>query len=377
MAPVGVAAWFLALAIHPFERFFTGDSRVRPSDGVLALALVLALLALRRRSLHGLPWWAVGALLAYAVLGGATVVVGEGGPDGATLALGGFGLVGYALTAALALQLSAAARRAVGLLFAVLAAVVFVLVAVGLVLFFLGHPTELVGTYGDLPVRDWYARAQAGFAHPNLLASWCIVASTIVAWSGAANRPWLRRSAQVLLAITVLTTFSRAILGFAVAAAWRSGRRTLALGVTAAAVVVVVGLVFVNPRPEGGESVRQQTIASAAETVIERPLFGVGLGNLPADANGGAYRAHLTPLDIAATQGIPSLLALVVALVVLWRRQRRPTDLILWGGMAGLAVDALGQDIQHFRHVWLLLGLVAAACRDDDLAARCPSVGAR
>ncbi len=57
--------------------------------------------------------------------------------------------------------------------------------------------------------------------------------------------------------------------------------------------------------------------------------------------------------------GLPALAALIVMLVLLWRSRRRPTDLALWSALAGTALDGLAQDIDHFRHVWVLLGLVA------------------
>jgi hypothetical protein len=71
--------------------------------------------------------------------------------------------------------------------------------------------------------------------------------------------------------------------------------------------------------------------------------------------------AHLTPLDVAATLGAPALLAFVAVPFLIWRERIRPTDRIIWGVLAGLGVDALGQDLENFRHVWVALG-VAARC---------------
>jgi hypothetical protein len=51
-------------------------------------------------------------------------------------------------------------------------------------------------------------------------------------------------------------------------------------------------------------------------------------------------RAHLTPLNIAATMGAPALVAFAL--------------------LAGLALDGLAQDIDHFRHVWVMIGLADA-----------------
>jgi hypothetical protein len=65
---------------------------------------------------------------------------------------------------------------------------------------------------------------------------------------------------------------------------------------------------------------------------------------------------------VAATSGIPALLALIA-----WLRLSggialgRPTG--RRGGNAGLGLDGLGQDIEHFRHVWVLIGLAWAQSR--------------
>jgi hypothetical protein len=66
---------------------------------------------------------------------------------------------------------------------------------------------------------------------------------------------------------------------------------------------------------------------------------------------------------VAATLGLPALAALVFLVVVLWRERRRPTSLAIWTGLLGLGIDGLGQDIEHFRHVWALIGLADAERR--------------
>jgi hypothetical protein len=76
------------------------------------------------------------------------------------------------------------------------------------------------------------------------------------------------------------------------------------------------------------------------------------------------FRAHFTPLNVAATMGLPALAALVFLVVVLWRERRRPTPIATWSGLAGLAIDGLAQDIEHFRHVWVMVGLADADRKD-------------
>ena len=80
-------------------------------------------------------------------------------------------------------------------------------------------------------------------------------------------------------------------------------------------------------------------------------------------------------MNVAATLGLPALAALTFLFVSLWRNRRRPTPLATWSGFAGLAIDALAQDVEHFRHVWVLVGVADAqrertAPRDEILEAR-------
>ena len=48
---------------------------------------------------------------------------------------------------------------------------------------------------------------------------------------------------------------------------------------------------------------------------------------------------HLTPLNVAATLGLPALLGLAFAVFALWCARARPTDLATWGMLAGLGLD--------------------------------------
>jgi hypothetical protein len=38
----------------------------------------------------------------------------------------------------------------------------------------------------------------------------------------------------------------------------------------------------------------------------------------------------------------------------------------IWSGLAGLGLDAIGQDVEHFRHVWIMLGLADADRRGEN-----------
>jgi len=91
---------------------------------------------------------------------------------------------------------------AIGRTVAASALLTAVAAAAGVALSLAGQPTPLVGTCGDL-VQGPLGRAQAGFVHPNLLASYCIFASGVVAREDAGLSRGLRRALQAALLLTV------------------------------------------------------------------------------------------------------------------------------------------------------------------------------
>jgi len=247
--------------------------------------------------------------------------------------------------------------------------------ALGIVLFYVGAETRLIGTYGDLTPSRWYARAQAGLYHPNLLASYCIFAAAVVARGRRELPPWLRRVAPAALWVAVLLTFSRAILGFGLAAMVRGavtgkGRALTAIYAAASLAVVIAlstwNLSFDPSRPFAATITsdvppsRWQTMTSAARTLAVNPIWGSGPGTVPGWYRDTPYDAHCTPLNIAATLGLPALAAFIAIFAALWQGRSRPTDLAIWGGLAGLALDALASDIEDYRHLWVLSGLADA-----------------
>jgi hypothetical protein len=249
---------------------------------------------------------------------------------------------------------------------------------VGVVLSAYGKITPLVGTCGDL-LPGPLSRAQAGFPHPNLLASWCVFAFGALEREDAGlSRAW-RRAVRVALAVTVLLTTSRAILAFALAAAVRGAttpaRRRFAGALAAVLVVVMLGLTVTNVtfsplrpwelRVLPGPSPRLEAATTSLQTLAAHPLLGTGPGTSPGRRGNQPFDAHLTPLNVAATLGLPALLGLAFALFALWRARSRPTDLATWGMLAGLGLDGLGQDVEDFRHVWVALGLADAGRRDE------------
>ena len=249
----------------------------------------------------------------------------------------------------------------------------------GLALFYADVETSLVGGYGALVGSSDYARVQAALIHPALLGSYCIFASAVIAQGTDVLPRRLRQAAQVALAVTVVLTFSRAILGFALAALIRFAdtprRRALAAaaGLACIAAMAVLSFAVISLDPShpfdlrvstAQEPVRSQELTAAIDTAGEHPLLGTGPGSLPGEAEGfGRRQAHNTPVGVAATLGIPALLVLIAFLALLWRDRSRPTNRATWGGLAGLGLDGLGQDIEHFRHVWVLIGIAWAQSR--------------
>jgi hypothetical protein len=252
----------------------------------------------------------------------------------------------------------------------------FILAALALALFYAGHRTGLLSGYGDLAPSSSYARVRAGFASAPLLASWCIAASAILAWPrGELPRTW-RIAGQLALAFLVVATLARGVLAFALAfvfrwAAARPGRgpKLAAAGAAAAVVAVLAALTAGNLRtkPLGYDfpypGPRRVAVTTSWQTLRGDPLFGIGPGRDPGVYGGMRFRAHLTPLNVAATAGLPALLALVGLAVALWRGRSRPTDIAIWSGLAALMIDGLAQDVDHFRHVWVVIGLAAVAPR--------------
>lgn len=270
----------------------------------------------------------------------------------------------------------ARARRTITRVIAGSALLTVGLGALGLVLFYLGVRTGLVGAYGEqYTPSHLFTRIQAGFESPPLLASFCIFGSGVLAAEEAGVGRGVRRAGQVALFLLCLATFSRGVIGFLVAVALRRaaamrGRRAIALGLvaTVAGVSVIalltIGRLHVAPgRPSVSYSApdpgnRREAFVTSLGTLGRHPVFGIGPGALPGENAGTPFRAHFTPLNIAATLGLPALTALVLAIWLLWRGRRRPTDRALWSAAAGVLLDGLAQDIDHFRHVWVLIGLL-------------------
>ena len=325
------------------------------------------------------PTPAESALGLFVVLAGVSFLLaptGYGGTFGDLVGAGELAVIAY-LTSRFA-----ADRATFGLIVRVVTATSLLAVGavlVGLVLFYADVETSLVGGYGALVASAGYARVEAGFEHPALLGSYCIFASAVIAQGDGVLSPRVRQVTQVALAVTVVLTFSRAIIGFALAVLIRIAstrrRRVLAAAAVVASIaaMTVLSLAVISLDPThpfdlqvstANEPVRSQELTAAIDTAADHPLLGTGPGSFPGEAVGyGRRQAHHTPVGVAATLGIPALLVLIAFLGLIWRDRSRPTNRATWGGLAGLGVDGLGQDVEHFRHVWVLIGVAWAQSR--------------
>jgi hypothetical protein len=375
-------AWLLGVGFiafrwaSPLSHFY---SRAILADALFGVAFVLLLL--QRDWPRPRPWHAW--LAAYVLWVAVAAVAADDRSEAFKTAL----LVAeLAAVAVLTEAVAADPRVARALARVTLAAVAFttLLAVIGLVLFYAGHRTGLLGAYGEqFQASNRFARVRAGFETPPLLASWCVAASAILAWGpGELPRKW-RIAGQVALGFLVLATISRAVLAFAAALVirWAAAssapyRKQVAAAVVAGVIAVLalltIGRFHADPTrpstisyhvPDPGN--RREGAVTSWRTFREHPVFGSGPGSYPGLNRGAPFRAHLTPLNVAATTGLPALLALTGMAAALWRGRRRPTDIAIWSGLAGLMLDGLAQDIDHFRHVWVLIGLAALAAGAD------------
>ena len=356
----------LAIAAIPF-RWGSALRGVEANSGWADVFIAVAAVAwgvekarTRRLGCMGAPW----ALAGIAFVGWGAISAGVRGQGWSTVATMGELLLLAVLTAECAVS---EGRGRIVVAVTVSAGITLMLGVAGLGLFYAGVHSGLVGVYGEqLSASSIYARVQAGFTSPPLMGSWCIFAAGVIALRRERARGW-----DLALLLACGATVSRALLGYLTSLGLRRlkapGRAVaVAAGATLIVGALTVGALHVDPSasipltyrvPDPGN--RREAAVTAWHTFVRHPLFGLGPGALPALNRGHPFRAHLTPLNIAATMGLPALCAFCVLLILLWRARRRPTNWILWGTAIGLAIDGLAQDVDHFRHVWALIGLLA------------------
>ena len=374
--------YLLAVALLPFrwlsplESFYSNSQWTDVLVGVAALLWLLE--RVRGRDLaRALRLWQV-PLGIYLVLACASMALAEPGLGATwkTVLL----MIELAVLAVITSDFAGepVRRRLIAWVIVASALATVALGAIALVLFYVDVPNGLVGSYGEqLVPSDLYTRVRAGFDSPPLLASFCIFASGVAASRDAGLSTRLRVPTQVSLGVLCLVTLSRAFIGFlfAVVIRWSAelrGRPRILVPVVRAVVCVgilaalSVGRLHLNPvEPSTIEYVvpdpgnRREAFTTSLETLGDHPLLGVGPGALPGLNDGVPFRAHFTPLNVAATLGLPALIALSAMFWLLWRSRRRPTDIALWSAFAGIAIDGVVGDVDHYRHIWILIGLLS------------------
>ena len=223
-----IAFYLISLALLPWSKFPPFPwlhENAQWSDAVFAIAACLWLL----ESWHSRQWPRLRPL--HIAMGlyllAATLSLLLAAPD---RRVGTMKLLGMAELSMIAIVTSDLSRRPavlrkisyVGAATSLLAAGAAI---AGVVLFYFGVWTPLIGTYGDhLIPSSRYARAQAAFSHPNLLARFCIFAAGISLGEKAGLPKKLRGLVQVSLWTTVILTLSHSLLGFILAASIRRAR---------------------------------------------------------------------------------------------------------------------------------------------------------
>jgi hypothetical protein len=284
-----------------------------------------------------------------------------------TAAHGGWAKLAGSLVLVLLFLMSADLGRQHGPLAARITALAAVALAAaalaGFVLFYAGLETPLLGPRGDL-LPGSYPRVRSLASHPNLLGSYAIFA-----WALASTLPppdAARRAARVAAALCAWLALSRAALSLLVAEAlWRGPRRRAVAAVLAVG-AVLLALTMVNVRLDParpwavsvdvGGGVRRAAAIGALAAIRSHPWLGCGV-----DCTPGRWDAHCTPLQIAATRGLPALA------VFIWLLARLKPDGASWtpeaAGVVALLLDGLTQDVEDFRHLWVLMGMAAARAR--------------
>lgn len=234
----------------------------------------------------------------------------------------------------------------------------------------------LARTSPPYPYLGEVPRAMGLTGHPNMLASLLAVSLLVTVGSGR-GRPWQFAAMGFGLALTL----SKTSLALAVAGLAQSRR-----GWPLAALLLVVwlaGVHWLRPGPElvtwsycepfapgaaAVPSVYLVTKRTALTGFVRSPLVGVGPFPqfVQGESEAGRYRLrqlydpHCTYLGVAAEHGLlglAGLAALVGTVVILLRRRREPW----WRAVfVFFALEALVTDELNFRHLWILLGWLAA-----------------
>jgi O-antigen ligase len=277
---------------------------------------------------------------------------------------------------------------------------------VGVVLFYCrvrGAANIFLSHYGTLLPGN-YPRIRGLFLNMNMCCNYLSVSFLLLLAMRSVG--WIGRSAAFILGaaivIAAVFTFSPGLGGLALGTGlwfWADyrerGRGVAARNALLAGIIVAFAFVvsmLVSPPSLFGPDERLQLPhlqpsgrllcwQSALRTTWHHPWLGDGPGSLPASvdyltASGEQQHlgdAHNTFLSIAAKDGMLGLAAFAALLIFLLRKMHLQTRgsprtvlrTAVWIGLLqALVYQGLGGSWEHTRHIWVLIGLMAALQAD-------------
>lgn len=308
-----------------------------------------------------------------------------------------------------------ALRRA---LLAWIAGVVITVVAAlaGLALFAAGMAdpmhNQLLSVHGSLP-EGGYPRVMALFLNPNMYCAYLAASLAIVIT--VCRVEWMSRRAGTILGAAVvcaaLWSLSPGlgglllVIGFGVWSEWKDSRPALARGALAVAAIGAAAFalaVTVSPEPGAALSLARLRPSSRVLAWVDslkafpaHPWFGKGLGLEAVEIGyfnpSSVYElltdAHNTWLSVLVQCGIAGLAAFVAMVAALLRgtslrasattRDRLVSGLTM-AFVAGVLYQTLAGSFENTRHIWVLMGLLAAvkALPTSEASKRAPSTRA-
>ena len=310
--------------------------------------------------------------------------------------LGTFYLIGLAVLTIFHVRSVEALRRA---LFAWLvgAGVTVASAFAGVVLFAAGvtdpHVNLFLSIHGSLP-EGGYPRVMALFLNPNMYCAYAVASLAILITVKQAG--WLRRSAPALAgAMIVAAAFSLSpglgglllVIAFGAWCEWhRSRPRLVRLAIVGCAIGAALFLLATTAVPASGGSLsmwrlrpssRMLTWIGSFHTFLAHPWLGKGVGLHVVEIGytnpSGVYEwltdAHNTWLSVLAQEGIAGFAAIVSIIVVLLRgtgfSMTTREGVVRTGLTVAFATGFLYQgfsgSFENTRHVWVLIGLLAAS----------------
>lgn len=244
----------------------------------------------------------------------------------------------------------------------------------------------LLSHYGSLPPGP-YPRVQSLFANPNMFCNFLVVACAVLCgacWSG-----WIAPRRVVLLAIllivaalaTISPVLGGLVLLISLLAWWHlrmstPNRARLVLGAGSLVALCVFAGMWLNlAAPFVEPSVRWRIWQEAFITFrlhawrgigLEMPVVGVSYLD-PSGSSQWLTDAHNIWLNVGAQAGIWAVLALAGLSAWLLRHASRVTSgnamaaALLFGFVAAFLYGGLSGSFEDARHLWILVGMLAAS----------------